>query len=81
MGAFATPRGETASFVDQALASTTLIGQPGTIPVLLAGADHDAVMRGDANALELSAWQENCGCDASQFVLENTRHAFMATGR
>ena len=49
----------------------------GDIPVLLAAADHDGIMPGDANALELSAWQEQCGCDVSQFVLTDTGHAFM----
>ena len=40
-------------------------------------ADHDAIMPADANALERSGWQENCRCDASQFVLKDTGHAFM----
>jgi dienelactone hydrolase len=58
--------------------NTGLIRKTGKIPVLLAGADHDTIMPGDANALELSAWQENCRCDVSQFVLTDTGHAFMA---
>jgi len=76
--ATATPSGETASFVDQAVENTGLIERTGKIPVLLAGADHDAVMPANANALELSGWQENCRCDVSQFTLESTGHAFMA---
>ena len=75
--AIATPRGETASFLDQAVANATLIPRTGKVPVLLAGADHDGVMPGAANALELSAWKEKCGCDVSQFVLRRTGHAFM----
>jgi hypothetical protein len=52
--------------------------QTGRVPVLLAGADHDDIMPGAANSLELSAWQEHCRCDVSQFVLGDTCHAFMA---
>ncbi|MCK9894201.1 hypothetical protein [Frankia sp. AgB32] len=55
-----------------------LIPRTGAVPVLLAGADHDAIMPGQANALELSAWREHCGCDVSQFVLTDTGHAFQA---
>jgi hypothetical protein len=73
----ATPAGETASFIDQALQNTALVQRTGNIPVLLADADHDAVMPGNANALELSAWQENCHCRVSQFSLKDTGHAFM----
>jgi pimeloyl-ACP methyl ester carboxylesterase len=76
--ATATPAGETASYVDQALnRNPGLIRRTGGIPVLLAGADHDGIMPANANALELSAWQETCGCPVSQFVLEDTGHAFM----
>jgi hypothetical protein len=45
--------------------------------VLLAAADHDAIMPANANALELSAWQEHCACHASQLILKNTGHFFM----
>ena len=76
--AIATPAGEAASFVDQAIANTPLIKQTGDTPVLLAAADHDGIMPGEANALERSAWREQCGCDVSQFVLKDTGHAFMA---
>lgn len=58
--------------------NTALIQRTGKVPVLLAGADHDGIMPGAANALELSAWQEHCHCDVAQFVLRNTGHAFMA---
>jgi pimeloyl-ACP methyl ester carboxylesterase len=73
----ATPAGESASFVEQAVLNTALIRRTGDIPVLLAGSDHDAIMPGNANALELSAWQEDCRCDVSQFILADTGHAFM----
>ncbi|HEV7750846.1 MAG TPA: alpha/beta fold hydrolase [Baekduia sp.] len=74
----ATPSGETASFVDQALnRNPAYIARTGDIPVLLAGADHDAIMPANANALELSAWQETCRCHVSQFILEDTGHSFM----
>lgn len=73
-----TPAGETASYLDQAVANSTLIPQTGDIPVLLADADNDGVMPGEANALELAAWREHCNCDVSQFVLTDTGHAFMA---
>jgi hypothetical protein len=63
--------------VDQAVANATLIPQT-RIPVLLAGTDNDGVMPGEANTLELAAWQELCDCDVSQFVLTDTGHAFMA---
>jgi pimeloyl-ACP methyl ester carboxylesterase len=73
-----TPSGETASFVDQAGRNTALIEQTGSVPVLLADADHDGIMPDNANALELSGWRENCRCQVSQFVLKDTGHAFMA---
>jgi pimeloyl-ACP methyl ester carboxylesterase len=73
-----TPSGEGDSFVAQAGENDKLIPKTGRIPILLAGADHDAVMPGKANALELSAWQEHCPkCDVSQFILKTTGHAFM----
>lgn len=74
-----TPAAETASYPTQALQTNPkLIAQTGTIPVLLAGTDHDAVMPGNANMLEYSAWRERCSCDVSHFILNNTGHAFMA---
>jgi pimeloyl-ACP methyl ester carboxylesterase len=74
-----TPTGETGSYATQALqVNPKLIAKTGKIPVLLAGADHDGIMPGDANALELSGWREHCGCSVSQFILKNTGHAFMA---
>ncbi len=77
----APPRGEAASFVAQAFENATLIPRTGAIPVLLAQADHDGIMPADAAALELSAWQERCGCDVSQLILRDTGHAFMGTTR
>lgn len=74
----ATPEGEGNSYYWQAPPNNALIRQTGAIPVLLAGGDHDVIMPGDANALELSAWKGACGCDVSQFVLTDTAHAFMA---
>jgi hypothetical protein len=72
------PSAETNSYVAQAGMNQTLIPHTRKIPVLLAGADHDGIMPGDANALELSGWQEHCGCDVSQFIVKATGHAFMA---
>ena len=69
---------ETDSYVQQAIRNNSIITQTGDIPVLLAGADHDGVMPGDANALELSGWQETCNCDVTQFIVKDTGHAFMA---
>jgi pimeloyl-ACP methyl ester carboxylesterase len=68
------PRGEPNSYYHQATENNVVIKQTGNIPVLLADADHDHIMPGNANELELSAWQENCGCDVSQFILKNTGH-------
>lgn len=76
--AIPTPDGEGQSLAAQAGLNNILIPQTGRIPVLLADADHDGVMPGQANALEFSAWKEQCGCDVSQFILTNTAHAFMA---
>jgi pimeloyl-ACP methyl ester carboxylesterase len=73
-----TPSGEGASLPSQALnVNPGLIRKTGDIPVLHADADHDVIMPGKANALELSGWQENCRCRVSQFILKNTGHAFM----
>jgi pimeloyl-ACP methyl ester carboxylesterase len=73
-----TPEAETRSYFAQAPVNNVLIRRTGDIPVLLAGADHDAIMPGEANALELAAWKSNCGCDVSQFIVNETGHAFMA---
>jgi pimeloyl-ACP methyl ester carboxylesterase len=72
------PNGETGSYVAQAIENNSLITKTGNIPVLLAGADHDGIMPGDANKLELEAWQQHCGCRVSQFIVTNTGHAFAA---
>lgn len=73
-----TPQAEVNSYPQQILANQVFIRATGRVPVLLAGADHDSMMPGNANALELSAWRSACGCDVSAFVLSNTGHAFMA---
>jgi hypothetical protein len=70
------PTAETDSYLQQAGQNTGLIAKTDDIPVLLAGADHDSIMPSDANALELSAWRENCACDVEQFIVKDTGHDF-----
>ncbi|MGN6722699.1 MAG: alpha/beta hydrolase [Marmoricola sp.] len=76
--AVATPDAETRSYPSQILMNLLFIPATGATPVLLADSDHDTMMPGDANTLELSAWRQNCRCDVSQFVLTNTGHSFMS---
>jgi len=76
--AVATPDAETRSYPAQILMNLISIRATGATPVLLAGSDHDTMMPGNANALELSAWRQSCGCKVAQFVLSNTGHSFMA---